>query len=128
MAQAGVDPGTLFDTYLALYNDCLRDKPNDMLTGLHVCRGNIKVCPCSTKCMLDFCLIRWRISPMVRLSRKEGTIGLPKDYSPAWTSIAFMYVLRLFTVSLPSVTNRQSARIRLRECRGFRTSQALSPE
>ncbi|KAM5543547.1 hypothetical protein V8D89_002798 [Ganoderma adspersum] len=42
MLKAGVDPRRLLDTYLALYNDCLRGKPEDMLIGLHVCRGNIK--------------------------------------------------------------------------------------
>ncbi len=46
MAQAGVDPRRLLDTYFALYNDCLRDKPIDMFVGLHVCRGNIKVSVC----------------------------------------------------------------------------------
>ncbi|KAI1784154.1 UROD/MetE-like protein [Ganoderma leucocontextum] len=42
MTRAGVDPRRLLDTYFALYNDCLRDKPEDILVGLHVCRGNIK--------------------------------------------------------------------------------------
>nr|VWP00450.1 Transcriptional repressor TUP1 [Ganoderma boninense] len=42
MTQAGVDPRRLLDTYIALYNDCLRAKPADMVIGLHICRGNIK--------------------------------------------------------------------------------------
>ncbi|RPD69529.1 UROD/MetE-like protein [Lentinus tigrinus ALCF2SS1-7] len=42
MAQAGVDPEQLFQLYLDVYNDCLRDKPRDMTIGLHICRGNVK--------------------------------------------------------------------------------------
>ena len=49
MSKAGVDPRRLLNTYVALYNDCLRGKPDDMLIGLHVCRGNIKVCICSQR-------------------------------------------------------------------------------
>ncbi|KAI1432520.1 5-methyltetrahydropteroyltriglutamate-homocysteine methyltransferase [Xylaria sp. CBS 124048] len=30
----------LLDAYIALYNDCMRDAPNDMHFGIHLCRGN----------------------------------------------------------------------------------------
>ncbi|TFK81051.1 UROD/MetE-like protein [Polyporus arcularius HHB13444] len=42
MEKAGVDPEELFQLYLDVYNDCLRDKPRDMTIGLHICRGNVK--------------------------------------------------------------------------------------
>ncbi|KAI0693545.1 UROD/MetE-like protein [Cerioporus squamosus] len=42
MEQAGVDPEQLFQLYLDVYNDCLRDKPRGMTIGLHICRGNVK--------------------------------------------------------------------------------------
>ncbi|PIL23210.1 hypothetical protein GSI_14519 [Ganoderma sinense ZZ0214-1] len=42
MTQAGVEPRRLLDKYISLYNDCLRGKPEDMVIGLHICRGNIK--------------------------------------------------------------------------------------
>ena len=42
MVQAGVDPEQLFQVYLDVYNDCLRDRPRDMTIGLHICRGNVK--------------------------------------------------------------------------------------
>ncbi|KAK6332356.1 hypothetical protein TWF696_003074 [Orbilia brochopaga] len=42
MRAAGEDPAARLDEYLALYRDCLRDKPADMLVGLHICRGNFR--------------------------------------------------------------------------------------
>jgi 5-methyltetrahydropteroyltriglutamate--homocysteine methyltransferase len=36
----GEDPEALPRTYVALLNDCLRDVPVDMTTGIHMCRGN----------------------------------------------------------------------------------------
>ena len=36
----GEDPTKLVDTYIKLVNDSLRDKPKDMLAGIHLCRGN----------------------------------------------------------------------------------------
>lgn len=29
-----------FDAYIQLYNDCIRDVPDDMHIGVHLCRGN----------------------------------------------------------------------------------------
>ncbi|KAF3923975.1 hypothetical protein ABW21_db0201725 [Orbilia brochopaga] len=42
MRAAGEDPDARLDEYLALYRDCLRDRPADMLVGLHICRGNFR--------------------------------------------------------------------------------------
>jgi 5-methyltetrahydropteroyltriglutamate--homocysteine methyltransferase len=36
----GEDPIKLTDTYIKLVNDSLRDKPEDMLSAIHLCRGN----------------------------------------------------------------------------------------
>lgn len=36
----GEDADALFDSYVQLYNDCLRDVPADMHVGVHLCRGN----------------------------------------------------------------------------------------
>jgi 5-methyltetrahydropteroyltriglutamate--homocysteine methyltransferase len=38
--QRGDDPDALPATYVALLNDCLRDVPDDMAVGMHMCRGN----------------------------------------------------------------------------------------
>ncbi|TGO14103.1 hypothetical protein BTUL_0058g00280 [Botrytis tulipae] len=38
--QDGEDSSALFDSYIQLYNDCLRDRPADMHVGIHLCRGN----------------------------------------------------------------------------------------
>ncbi|KDQ63463.1 hypothetical protein JAAARDRAFT_169300 [Jaapia argillacea MUCL 33604] len=42
MVQKGVDHEALLNTYIRVYNDCLRDRPRDMNIGLHLCRGNYK--------------------------------------------------------------------------------------
>lgn len=62
MKKAGEDSARLLNTYIKLYNDCLKDHPKDMVCGLHresaigfscsnglqyglcesVCRGNFK--------------------------------------------------------------------------------------
>ena len=38
--EAGEDSDALLDQYIKLYNDCIRDRPSDMLVGVHLCRGN----------------------------------------------------------------------------------------
>ncbi|GAA5892294.1 hypothetical protein JCM6882_003632 [Rhodosporidiobolus microsporus] len=42
MKAEGIDPATVLDDYIQLYNDCVRDAPKDMVIGLHLCRGNFK--------------------------------------------------------------------------------------
>ncbi|GAA5957782.1 hypothetical protein JCM21900_004552 [Sporobolomyces salmonicolor] len=42
MKEEGIDSGKVFDQYIQLYNDCVRDAPADMTIGLHLCRGNFK--------------------------------------------------------------------------------------
>lgn len=41
-AERGVDVEGLGEKYVKLINDCLRDKPADMVITTHVCRGNFK--------------------------------------------------------------------------------------
>ncbi|KAI9661901.1 MAG: hypothetical protein M1821_009141 [Bathelium mastoideum] len=36
----GQDPDELFDLYMKVYRDCLKDKPVDLHLGVHLCRGN----------------------------------------------------------------------------------------
>lgn len=36
MRAEGVDPETVLDSYIKCYADCLRDKPADMVAGIHV--------------------------------------------------------------------------------------------
>ena len=36
----GEDPDALPARYVALLNDCVRDVPDDMVVGMHMCRGN----------------------------------------------------------------------------------------
>jgi 5-methyltetrahydropteroyltriglutamate--homocysteine methyltransferase len=38
--QRGLDPEALPALYVKLLNDCLRDVPDDMTVGMHMCRGN----------------------------------------------------------------------------------------
>ena len=38
--KIGEDPDALPAKYVALLNDCLRDVPDDMTVGMHMCRGN----------------------------------------------------------------------------------------
>ena len=40
--ERGDDPDELPRTYAALINDALRDAPEDMITAVHLCRGNYK--------------------------------------------------------------------------------------
>jgi 5-methyltetrahydropteroyltriglutamate--homocysteine methyltransferase len=40
--QRGEDPDELPRTYAQLINACLEDKPDDMVVGIHLCRGNFK--------------------------------------------------------------------------------------
>jgi len=42
MKAEGVDSESIFDAYIKLYNDCIRDCPDDMTVGVHLCRGNFK--------------------------------------------------------------------------------------
>ncbi|EJU01627.1 UROD/MetE-like protein [Dacryopinax primogenitus] len=42
MREMGLDPDSLLDRYIALYNDCLKDRKPDMKIGWHLCRGNFK--------------------------------------------------------------------------------------
>jgi 5-methyltetrahydropteroyltriglutamate--homocysteine methyltransferase len=38
----GEDPDELPRTYAALINDCIRERPDDMAAGIHLCRGNAR--------------------------------------------------------------------------------------
>jgi 5-methyltetrahydropteroyltriglutamate--homocysteine methyltransferase len=40
VVKRGDDPDALPATYIKLLNDCLRDVPDDMAVGMHMCRGN----------------------------------------------------------------------------------------
>jgi len=41
-AQAmGEDPAKLVDTYIALVNNAIRNRPRDLLVAIHLCRGNL---------------------------------------------------------------------------------------
>ncbi|PSS35549.1 hypothetical protein PHLCEN_2v1512 [Hermanssonia centrifuga] len=42
MEERGIDHEGLLDLYIKTYNDCLKDHPQDMNVGLHLCRGNFK--------------------------------------------------------------------------------------
>jgi len=37
----GEDPATLVDTYIALVNNAIRNRPKDLLVAIHLCRGNL---------------------------------------------------------------------------------------
>ena len=37
MKELGVDPEPILDSYIKLYNDCIRDAPKDMIIGVHLC-------------------------------------------------------------------------------------------
>ena len=43
MEEAGIDSEKLFDMYINVYNDILKDRPADLTVGIHSCRGNFKV-------------------------------------------------------------------------------------
>ncbi|KAI0778282.1 UROD/MetE-like protein [Trametes elegans] len=42
MEAAGADYETLLDTYIKVYNAVTADRPADLITGVHTCRGNMK--------------------------------------------------------------------------------------
>ncbi|GAA5977421.1 hypothetical protein JCM5350_004683 [Sporobolomyces pararoseus] len=42
MKAEGVESEPILDSYIKLYNDCIRDVPEDMIVGVHLCRGNFK--------------------------------------------------------------------------------------
>jgi 5-methyltetrahydropteroyltriglutamate--homocysteine methyltransferase len=37
----GEDPAKLVDTYIALVNNAIRNRPDDLLVSIHLCRGNL---------------------------------------------------------------------------------------
>ena len=37
----GDDPQTLVDAYIAVINDCIKDRPANMTVAVHLCRGNV---------------------------------------------------------------------------------------
>ncbi|PYE84476.1 5-methyltetrahydropteroyltriglutamate--homocysteine S-methyltransferase [Pseudoroseicyclus aestuarii] len=40
--EAGQDPDWLIDQYAWMLNEAIKDRPSDMLIGMHMCRGNFK--------------------------------------------------------------------------------------
>ncbi|KAH9487004.1 Putative protein YxjH [Psilocybe cubensis] len=44
MEQAGVDHEALLDTYIRAINVVTQGRPDDLTIGVHMCRGNFKVC------------------------------------------------------------------------------------
>jgi 5-methyltetrahydropteroyltriglutamate--homocysteine methyltransferase len=40
--ETGIDPEDLIQSYVALCNDCLRDRPKGVCVAMHLCRGNYK--------------------------------------------------------------------------------------
>ncbi|KAH8102581.1 hypothetical protein BXZ70DRAFT_1006492 [Cristinia sonorae] len=42
MTKAGVDHAALLDKYISWYNVMTRDRPDDLVIGVHMCRGNYK--------------------------------------------------------------------------------------
>jgi 5-methyltetrahydropteroyltriglutamate--homocysteine methyltransferase len=40
--QSGLDPEDFVSAYVALFNDCLRDRPEGLRIAVHLCRGNYK--------------------------------------------------------------------------------------
>ncbi|KAI0760620.1 UROD/MetE-like protein [Fomes fomentarius] len=42
MVRCNVDPEQLLEMYIHVLNECVRDRPTDMVTGIHICRGNVK--------------------------------------------------------------------------------------
>ncbi|KAF3935506.1 hypothetical protein ABW19_dt0200673 [Dactylella cylindrospora] len=42
MVEEGISPDRLLEDYIQLYKDCLRDKKEDMVVGMHICRGNFQ--------------------------------------------------------------------------------------
>ncbi|GAA5929561.1 uncharacterized protein JCM15063_004186 [Sporobolomyces koalae] len=43
MKEEGVESEPILNSYIKLYNDCVRDVPADMTTGVHLCRGNFSM-------------------------------------------------------------------------------------
>lgn len=43
MRAVGMDPDALFDEYLEVYNQIVKERPEDLCVGIHLCRGNFKV-------------------------------------------------------------------------------------
>lgn len=39
LREDGEDTEKLFETYLQAHNDCIKDRPEDLHVGLHICRG-----------------------------------------------------------------------------------------
>ncbi|CAL1695628.1 unnamed protein product [Somion occarium] len=42
MQEAGEDYETLLSQYINVYNDILNDRPEDLIVGIHMCRGNYR--------------------------------------------------------------------------------------
>jgi methionine synthase II (cobalamin-independent) len=97
MKKAGVDSEKLFDTYIRVYNEILKDRPADLTVGLHTCRGNYKVC---SNCLrsLSVCIalyacrvLMYFVHTDVRActTAKEATTVLRRNYSTisTWTAI-----------------------------------------
>lgn len=38
MKAENIDPAPILNSYITLYNDCIRDVPQDMVVGVHLCR------------------------------------------------------------------------------------------
>lgn len=43
MKARGVDPESVLETYFQTYKNILKDRPQDMNIGMHLCRGNFRV-------------------------------------------------------------------------------------
>ena len=39
--RRGEDPQTLIDSYINVINDCVKERPRDMVVAVHLCRGNV---------------------------------------------------------------------------------------
>ena len=42
LREEGQDPDALLDSYIRLYQNCLKGRPRDLTVGLHLCRGNFR--------------------------------------------------------------------------------------
>lgn len=45
MKEAGESAEQLLDEYIKLYQDCLAEKKDDLVIGLHICRGRATFLP-----------------------------------------------------------------------------------
>ena len=42
LVEVEMNPNQLMDEYIQLFNDCLRERPKDVIVAIHLCRGNYK--------------------------------------------------------------------------------------